>query len=69
MIVNKFPLLLIIIIMLIIIFLIHLIILTLQPFPARLEPRQPCDRSSHCWPRLKVTTKVKANHDQNKHQQ
>ena len=50
-------LLLIIIIMLIIIFLLHELILTLQPFPARIEPRQPCDRSSHCWPRLKVTIK------------
>ena len=56
MIVNIFLLLLIFILIL------HTTLL-LQPFPARVEPRQPCDRSSHCWPRLKVTTKMKTNHD------
>lgn len=35
-------------------FLITMMGLSLQSLPAWLEPRQPCDRSSHCWSRLKV---------------
>lgn len=40
----------------IIIFIFNLIMVTLslQSLPAWLKPRQPCDRPSHCWPRLKV---------------